>query len=100
MEAKSIKLNNIKSRYILKNIFSYLDEGLELEIIIYSKQLQKQLNVNIDNYKNMTGHYTKIEKNGKGKEYTINGDIMIFEGEYKNKKRNGKGTEYYINGDL
>ena len=77
-----------------------MDESLQLEIIIYTKHLQRELNVNIEDYKNINGHYKKIEKNGKGKEYTIDGDILIFEGEYKNKKRNGKGTKYYINGDL
>ncbi len=34
-------------------------------------------------------------KNGKGKEYNINTNILIFEGEYLNEKRSGIGKEYY-----
>ena len=35
----------------------------------------------------------KWKKNGKGKEYNNNGNL-IFEGEYLNGKRNGKAKEY------
>ena len=36
-----------------------------------------------------------MEKNGFGKEYTIDENILKVEGEFKNGKRNGKGKEYY-----
>ena len=100
MEQKNTIFNNIKSRYILKKIFSSLDESLELEIIIYNKQLQKQLNINIEDYKNVVGKYRKIEKNGEGKEYTIDGNILVFEGWYNKGKKNGIGIEYYQNGKI
>ena len=32
--------------------------------------------------------------------FSLNTDILIFEGEYLNGKRNGKGKEYYENGKL
>ena len=38
------------------------------------------------------GEYKNGKRNGKGKEYSTDGDL-IFEGEYKNGKRNGKGIE-------
>ena len=38
--------------------------------------------------------YLNGEKNGKGKEFYDNANIL-FEGEYLNGKRNGKGKEYY-----
>ena len=38
------------------------------------------------------GEYKNGKRNGKGKEYSTDGDL-IFEGEYKNGKRNGKGKE-------
>ena len=38
------------------------------------------------------GEYKNGKRNGKGKEYSTDGDL-IFEGEYKNGKRNGKGQE-------
>ena len=37
-------------------------------------------------------------KNGNGKEYILNTNALLFEGEYLNGKRNGKGKEYYKNG--
>ena len=45
------------------------------------------------------GEYINGKRNGKGKEYNLEGKI-IFEGEYLNRKRNGKGKEYYYNGSL
>ena len=44
------------------------------------------------------GEYLNGERNGKGKEYYLNGRV-IFEGEYLNEKRwNGKG--YNKNGNI
>ena len=43
---------------------------------------------------NMANYYLNGERNGKGKEYFYNGEL-IFEGEYLNGRRNGKGKEYY-----
>ena len=91
---------SLESLYILKDIFSFLSEKLKLKIIIYNKDLQKKLDINIEDYKRIGGIYKEGEKNGKGKEYCISTDIMIFEGEYLKGKRNGKGKEYYSNGKL
>ena len=43
--------NNIKSKYILKRIFEYLQQKNLLEIIKYNKELQKELNIDINDYK-------------------------------------------------
>ena len=53
----------------------------------------------LNDYKKTSGKYKVGEKNGKGREYEINTNALIFEGEYLNGKRNGKGKEYYYNGD-
>jgi len=66
----------------------------------YSNELQKAFLVNINDYKRISGKYKIIEKNGKGREYLINSNILIFEGEYLNGRRNGKGKEYFNNGKL
>ena len=95
-----IDLKEIKSEYIKKRIFSYLNEKQKLKMIIYSKELQKICSIGIEDYKNKSGKYKIGEKNGKGKEYIINTNILIFEGEYLNGVRNGKGKEYYKNGKL
>jgi len=60
-------------------------------MIIYSKELQKKCLIGIEDYKIISGKYKKGEKNGKGEEYLINTNILIFRGEYKNGIRNGKG---------
>ena len=107
-----IKLNNnnslnsidlekdIKSLFIKRKIFSYLDEKKKLNILKYNKIFQKKFAINIGNYINKSGIYKINGINGQGKEYLINTNILIFEGEYLNKKKNGKGKEYYDNGCL
>ena len=98
-EIKS-NINSIKSSYILKLVFSFLNEEQKMKIIIYNKQIQKKLDVNIEVYKKISGRYKIGEKNGKGKEYKLGIDKMIYKGEYLNGKKNGKGKEYYYNGKL
>ena len=90
---------NIKSAYILKDIFSFINIKQKLSLIMYNKQLQKILGVDMEDYKKTSGKYTIPEKNGKSKEYILNTNIMIFEGEYLNGKRNGKGKEYKLDYD-
>ena len=65
-------------------IFQYLFQ------ILYFQTL---LNININDFKIICDKYKIGERNGKGKEYDINGNL-IFEGEYLNGKRSGKGKEY------
>ena len=48
---KSNNLNNIKSSYILKNIFEYLSKYILLGIINYNKIIQNILIINIIDYK-------------------------------------------------
>ena len=97
-QIKSIE--DIKSSFIIKEIFSFIDEKQMLNMIIYNKHLQNILEVDIENYKKISGKYKIGEKNGIGKEYKLNTNILIFEGEYKNGKRDGKGKEFYENGEL
>ena len=86
---------NIKSKYCLEYIFSFIEEKKKLSIIIYNKELQEKLNRNINFYKGIKKRILEIDKNGIGRIYEFNGDL-IFEGEYSNKKKNGKGKEYLI----
>jgi antitoxin component YwqK of YwqJK toxin-antitoxin module len=93
-------MNGIKSSNILKEILSYLNENKKLEIILYNKQLQKRIEVDINDYKNISKRYKFEESNGCGKEYIKDTEIIIFDGNYLNGKRNGKGKEYYTNGNI
>ena len=118
-------LENIKSKYILKNLFFYISEKKKLTLLRYNKNIQTKLNIHLFNYKIFSGKYRTISENnknvqiydqykdelvfegefsngqinGKGKEYYDNAKLK-FEGEYLNGKRNGKGKEYYKNGEL
>ena len=85
---KNIK--DIKYSFITKIIFSFLTEKHKLNILIYNKELQKKLSIDINDYTKISGKYKIEEKNGKGKEYKINTDILIFEGEYLNRKKKWK----------
>ena len=88
-------LKHIKSSYFAKIIFSFVDEQKKLEIIKYNRNLQKQVDININNYKIFCGKYIVIET--KGKEYNIFNNELVFKGAYLNGKRNGKGIEYNSN---
>ena len=90
MENGSNNFSNIliiKSIYIIKDIFELLCENKKLDMIIYNKKLQKIFEINIDIYKNKSHKYIIGERNGIGKEYLKNTNILIFKGEYKNGKK-------------
>ena len=86
--------NSLNSRYILKQIFSILDEKKKLSLIKYNKFYNKLFEINIEHYKSMSGRIKIGEKNGFGKEYELNKMTLVFKGYYLNGKKNGKGKEY------
>ena len=85
---------NIKSEYIIKILFFHLNEKIKLKLIKYNKNLQNTIDINLNNYKFFSKRYIEFEADGKGKEYYGYNDELKFEGEYLNGKRNGKGKEY------
>ena len=90
----------VKSNYIFEYIFSFLYIKKKLNMIIYNKKLQKKFNINIDNYKALSGKIHIGERNGIEKEFSLNSNILLFEGEYLNGKKNGRGKEYYEHGTI
>ena len=76
--------------YIIRDIFSLINKKEKLNLIKYNKQLQKIIGVDIEDYKKISGKYKIGEKNGKGKEYDIYNNELIFEGEYLDGKKMGK----------
>ena len=48
---KTKLLKNIKSKYIINILFSYMDEKIKLKIIKYNKFLKRVNNINLINYK-------------------------------------------------
>ena len=63
----NINIKDIKSSYIIKKIFSFLYEKQKLKMISYSKELQKVLSIDIEDYKKESGKYKKGEKKEKEK---------------------------------
>ena len=93
-------LENIKSPFIIKKIFSHFHDNIELELIKYNKEFQNALNIDINNYKIFREISIILESDNKGKEYDNYNNKVIFEGEYKNLKRNGKGKEFGFDGNI
>ena len=93
-------LENIKSLYFIKLIFLNIKEKKKFELLRYNKSLQEVFNLDLISYIRNSNTYIIYESKGKGKEYDIFDDKLIYEGEYLNGKRNGKGKEFYKNGDL
>ena len=55
-------INNINSSYILKQIFSLLEEKKKLKTIMYNKKIQKNIDICIANYKFFHLSFVKAKK--------------------------------------
>ena len=55
------QLNNIKSDYFIQKFFDYLHKRKSLEIIKYNKNIQKRMNININDYREYSEKYSSIE---------------------------------------
>ena len=96
-------LKNIKSSYFIKILFSFVNEKPKLKSIKYNKNLQNNLNININNYIHFSRKYIIYETNRKGKEYAEYGGKCVeleYEGEYLNGERNGKRKEFDFDGKI
>ena len=88
-------LEKINSYYIRQNIFSFTGEIKAMNILKYSKKLQK-IFLNIDHinyYKLISGKYIILETKTNGRIYDGYTDEVIYDGEFLNGKKNGKGKE-------
>ncbi len=91
---------SLKSKYILKELFSFLDEKRKLKIIQYNKKYNELLEIDIKQYKEKSGKLKVSEKHGYTRIYELDKMNLIFEGRYLNGKANGKGKEFSSNGEL
>ena len=55
------KLMNIKSDYFIQILFNYIPKKVSLELIQYNINIQKRLNININNYKDFCEKFSSIE---------------------------------------
>ena len=96
---KNEKVNlkdSVKSKYILKFIFSHLDRKKLLYIIRYNNAYSKIFELNLKTYKEISGRIKIGEKNGYNRIYNLHYMYIEFEGEYLNGKKNGFGKEYIV----
>ena len=61
-------LSNVKSKYILAQIFGVLPGKLQLLLIVHNKFFQKKLNITLEVYIQACGKHVEIEGDF-GKEY-------------------------------
>ena len=66
-------LEKIKSIYLVKIIFSLIDEQRKLELVKYSKNIQNKLDINIMNYRIFSGIDLIEEIMEKGKNIIVLG---------------------------
>ena len=93
-------LNNVRSLYIMKNIFSFLSKKKTLKIISFNNKYQNKLGICLDDYKKLCEIYIDENRNGFGKILELKTKTTIFEGNFLNGKKNGKGKEYNKNHDI
>ncbi len=65
-------LENVKSSYFTKIVFSFVDEKQKLKLVKYNKRLQKNIDISIINCMHFKGRYIIYESKRKGKEYNDN----------------------------
>ena len=87
-------LNIFKSDYSIKILFSYINNKKKLKIIKYNKRLQNAIEVNLNHFQIFSERYIIYQGNGKGQEYNVYDNNLIYEGEYLNGERNGMGKEF------
>ena len=72
-----VVFQKIKNNYILKQIFEKLKTHTKLELIKYNKQIQKRLNLSVEDYKEYYQLYSSIEIELKLDYYEYNKFINI-----------------------
>ena len=92
-------IKTIKSFVVIKKILSHLNIKIKIDILRYTKSLQKKLGITINDYRNLSGVYKEGQKDGMVKIYDLDTGNIIFYGEYKNGKKNGTCKEFYSYND-
>ena len=90
--------SKIRSSFILKKIFLYISNKKKFNTIVYNKELQKKLGLNLYDFIRFSDGKFKKGKNTICL-YNID-ESLIYEGDYLNNKKNGYGKEYNEKGKL
>ena len=83
------KFEKIRSKYITKIVFSYLNEKYKLKIVKYNLSLQNKLEIKLKDYKKISGRFIIYETPTKGKEYITKNKQLIYEGDFLHGVREG-----------
>jgi len=73
-------LEKIKSNYIFKIVFSYIEEKQKLKLVKFNKKIKGELTITLLNYKLLSGKYIINEPKERAKEYSSFTDDLVFEG--------------------
>ena len=60
-----MSINDIKSSYFIRILFSHLNEEMKLKMVKYNKKYQHLLNIKLINYQLFSGKYIEYESTGK-----------------------------------
>ena len=87
-ELKPVNLQKaVESKNIIVGIFGLLDKDKKLNIITYNKKMKNILGICLDDYKKRSVKVFVGERDGIGKEYIKDTNIIVFEGQYVNGKK-------------
>ena len=92
-------LNKIKSKYILHNVLIHVNNIQKLNILRFNERIQNKLEINIIDYRRLSGKY-QIIKDNELKIYNSYNNRILFEGQYSNENKNLNGKEYNEKGDI
>ena len=74
-------LDNIKSSYILKELFKYVNEYKKLKLLNYNKTIQQRINLSIEDYKNYLSIKIEVKLIDN---YNVNCNNTFISKEFKN----------------
>ena len=74
--------NDLRQYAVNKYPDVYLGIKRKFEIVKYNKNIQNILHIEFIDYKIISGKYIIFYRDGKGKEYELKYNELIFEGEY------------------
>ena len=89
-------INLIKSKIIIRKVFSYLTARKKCDFIKYNNKLKNIFGYNTEDYKKLCNRYIMVGKNGKGIEYFMNPKIILFEVYIEMEKEMEKGKNIIL----
>ena len=93
-------LKCFKSIFFLKGLLNCIITKKLLKLIKYNKSLQKEMDLDIIDYKSFSRRFIAYKNKTNGVEVLAINNSVLYEGEFLNGERNGKGKEYDSKGNI